>query len=186
MTQKANLIKSGPATSPAMITGAAGGLGKAFAVECASRGWDLYLTDLRQDALEALARSIERTYQVKVYTQACDLTDAEARSFLFHKIQESGLIFSAIFNVAGLDFEGRFHDCSRGQILTILRLNLEAALDVTHAILKLRDPLIPFRIINVASLAAFIRCPSRRPMRPRSAFCWTSRSRCGRNCAHPV
>ena len=28
------------------VTGAAGGLGKAFAVECASRGWDVYLSDL--------------------------------------------------------------------------------------------------------------------------------------------
>lgn len=29
-----------------LISGAAGGLGKAFAAECASRGWDMVLTDL--------------------------------------------------------------------------------------------------------------------------------------------
>ena len=39
----------------ALITGAAGGVGKAFAVECASRGWDLFLTDARGDPLEVLA-----------------------------------------------------------------------------------------------------------------------------------
>ena len=32
--------------SSVFISGATGGLGKAFAVECASRGWDLFLTDL--------------------------------------------------------------------------------------------------------------------------------------------
>ena len=37
-----------------MISGATGGLGKAFAVECASRGYDLYLTDLRAEPLETL------------------------------------------------------------------------------------------------------------------------------------
>lgn len=30
------------------ITGAVGTLGKAFAKECASRGWDLFLTDLSE------------------------------------------------------------------------------------------------------------------------------------------
>lgn len=34
------------------VSGATGGLGKAFAVECASRGWDLFLTDLSSEKLE--------------------------------------------------------------------------------------------------------------------------------------
>lgn len=38
----------------ALITGAAGGLGRAFAVECASRGWDLFLTDILAAPLETL------------------------------------------------------------------------------------------------------------------------------------
>ncbi len=41
-----------------MITGATGGLGKAFAVECASRGWNLFLTDLVPGSLETLAEGI--------------------------------------------------------------------------------------------------------------------------------
>ena len=40
--------------SKVLITGAGGGLGKAFCVECARRGWDLYLTDLRLEALETI------------------------------------------------------------------------------------------------------------------------------------
>ena len=34
-----------------LISGAAGGLGKAFAAECAARGWNLFLTDLSEEAL---------------------------------------------------------------------------------------------------------------------------------------
>ena len=34
-----------------LITAAAGGLGKAFAAECASRDWNLFLTDIRGPAL---------------------------------------------------------------------------------------------------------------------------------------
>jgi short-subunit dehydrogenase len=56
------------------ITGATGGLGKAFAVECASRGWDLFLTDLRTENLALLASGLEQAYGVNVHYYACDLT----------------------------------------------------------------------------------------------------------------
>ena len=57
------------------ISGATGGLGKAFAVECASRGWDLFLTDLQEDRLVLLAHGLEQTYGVKVIVHPADLTD---------------------------------------------------------------------------------------------------------------
>ncbi|RPJ42253.1 MAG: SDR family NAD(P)-dependent oxidoreductase, partial [Chloroflexi bacterium] len=69
-----------------LVTGATGGLGKAFAVECASRGWDLFLTDLRQEPLETLAIGLRNAYGVKVLVQSCDLTDAAARAVLFAEI----------------------------------------------------------------------------------------------------
>src|SRR5512135_3476000 len=87
------------------ITGAAGGLGKAFAVECASRGWDLFLTDLHLEPLEMLSASLRRTYGVEVTTQACDLTEAAARAALFEDLRRDGLRFWALVNVAGIDFE---------------------------------------------------------------------------------
>ena len=48
------------------ITGATGGLGKAFAVECANRGWDLFLTDLSEVNLTRLAESLHNTYYIDV------------------------------------------------------------------------------------------------------------------------
>src|SRR5512135_3466072 len=141
------------------ITGAAGGLGKAFAVECASRGWRLFLTDLRSEPLETLAASLRCTYGVEVSTQACDLTDAAARAALFERLRRDGLRFWALVNVAGIDFEGPFLEQSPAHIRTIVRLNVEATLEMTHALLGLHDPLAAFRIINVASLAAFYPMP---------------------------
>jgi short-subunit dehydrogenase len=141
------------------ITGAAGGLGKAFAVECASRGWDLYLTDLSEEALGRLARSLSNTYNIKVDYHSCDLTDFDARSELFGHIRQNGYQFHFLINVAGLDYEGPFSERTRQQIKTILRLNIEANLEMTNALLKLRDPSRTFRIINVASLAAYYPMP---------------------------
>jgi uncharacterized protein len=58
-----------------------------------------------------------------------------------------------------VDFEGLFYEQSQQQIRTILRLNIEGTLAMTHALIGLRDPHQTLRIINVASLAAFYPMP---------------------------
>lgn len=142
-----------------LISGAAGGLGKAFAVECASRGWDVFLTDVRAEALDVLANALRGTYGVDVQTLACDLSDQASRAEFFLALGARRLHFWALVNVAGVDFEGPFFEQSLQHLRTILRLNLEGTLEMTHAIMGLRDPYRTLRIINVASLAAFSPMP---------------------------
>ena len=152
---------AGTSDSLVLITGATGGLGKAFAVECASRGWNVFLTDLCPEHLETLAAGLQRAYGISALHAACDLTDPPSRADLFQHIAASHLRFWALVNVAGTDFEGPFYEQSRQQIRTIIRLNIEGTLEMTHAILAWRDPLHTFRIINVASLAAFYPMPAK-------------------------
>lgn len=142
-----------------LVTGAAGGLGKAFAVECASRGWDVYLTDLRAEPLATLAQHIASVYAVRVLNHPCDLTDPADRARLFAHLRAQGVRLWGLINVAGLDFEGVFFEQSCQDIRTILRVNIEGTLEMIHSAVPLRDPCAPFRIINVASLAAFYPMP---------------------------
>ena len=141
------------------ITGATGGLGKAMAAECACRGWDLFLTDLRADKLETLAQGLERSYGVHVLYGEADLTDGESRAQLLEGLSTDGLRFRGLINVAGLDHEGLFLERTAAEIVAILRLNIEATLVVTHALLARRDHALTFHIINVSSLAAFFSMP---------------------------
>lgn len=141
------------------ITGATGGLGKAFAAECASRGWDLFLTDISQDTLTSLAKGLSSAYGVNVIYRPCDLTDYASRTELFEYMQSNAMGFKGLINIAGLDYEGAFGERTREQIRNILRVNIEGNLEMTYGILKLRDRAQPFRIINVASLAAFYPMP---------------------------
>lgn len=145
--------------SMVMITGASGGLGRAFAVEAASRGWDLFLTDLNGDALETLANALQNTYRVRVHTRACDLTDPSGRLALLDYLRADGYRFWSLINVAGLDYEGPFFEQPDEHIRTIVRLNIEGTLAMIHSMMPLRDPLQAFRIINVASLAGFFPMP---------------------------
>lgn len=142
-----------------MITGASGGLGKAFAVECASRGWHIYLTDLRPEPLQVLANGLHNTYRVQVHTRPCDLADVASRADFLAQLKEEGHHFWGLINVAGLDHEGPFFEQSSQQIRNIVRLNIEGTLEMTHGMMAFRDPLQAFRIINVASLAGFFPMP---------------------------
>lgn len=145
--------------SRVIITGATGGLGKAFTLECARRGWDLFLTDIDGERLIKLSEAISRTYGVQIGWAAADLTKPSARESLFEQIQAAPYRFQALINVAGLDHEGIFLERSREQMRTIIDLNIEGTLAMTHAVLPQRDPGATFRIITVASLAAFFPMP---------------------------
>ncbi|MEJ2413318.1 MAG: SDR family NAD(P)-dependent oxidoreductase [Anaerolineales bacterium] len=142
-----------------LITGAAGGLGKAFAVDWARRGWDLFLTDLDRGRLALLAEGLQRTYGVAVRYQASDLMDPFSRADLFRTLQDKDLRFQGLINVAGLDVEGVFKERTREELRGIIRLNVEGTLEVTHMTLDLIDPMQPFWIITVSSLAAFFPIP---------------------------
>jgi short-subunit dehydrogenase len=143
----------------ALITGAAGGLGKAFAVECASRGWDVHLTDRFERPLTALASALERAYGIRAEISVCDLTDAAERREWLNRVHQSGRHFTMLINVAGVDHEGLFFEQSAEHIQTIIQLNIAATLDLTRALLPMREPQKPFRIINVSSLSAFYPMP---------------------------
>ncbi|MBN1311452.1 MAG: SDR family NAD(P)-dependent oxidoreductase [Anaerolineae bacterium] len=145
--------------STVLITGAAGGLGKAFAAECASRGWSLFLTDVSDQVLAPVAEGIERLYGVDVQYQACDLTDAASRNGLWQSIGRRGLCFHMLINVAGVDYEGPFDERKVDELHTIVRLNIEATVEMSRRVLPLRDPARMLRIINVSSLAGYYPMP---------------------------
>ncbi len=142
-----------------LISGAAGGLGKAFCAECARRGWDLFLTDLNAPALAALAEGMERLYGVEVRTQACDLTQAAEREALWARAEREGLRLYGIMNVAGLDFEGPFGERKVDELRTIIRLNIEATVEMTSRALAFRDPAREMLVVNVCSLAGYYPMP---------------------------
>jgi short-subunit dehydrogenase len=141
-----------------LISGATGGLGGAFVNECARRGYNLYLTDVREDVV-GFAAYISQAFNVEVYAKSCDLTDRQSRSEFFNTIKSEGKRFWGLINVAGMDYEGAFLERSRDQLLQLIHLNIEATVDMTHAVLKLRDPDRKFMMINVCSLAAISPMP---------------------------
>ena len=141
-----------------LITGACGGLGKAFSVECAKSGHNLFLTDLYDTSLSVLAASLMSAYKIDVQYMACNLTDIDERKKLFAAIEGLDCELFMTINVAGLDYEGAICSLSSDMISTVIRLNTEATLDITRFAASGRHS-DDFYIINVASMAGYYAMP---------------------------
>jgi short-subunit dehydrogenase len=142
-----------------LITGAAGGLGRAFAMECAKRGYDLFLTDINSAGLKLIESGVKSCYSVRVLTKACDLTDGGDVEALFACVRENNVRFEMLLNVAGVDYEGGFIERSADAIIKIVQLNVEATLRITHKVLEYRAAEQPFYMVFVSSLASFYPMP---------------------------
>jgi uncharacterized protein len=136
-----------------LISGATGGLGSAMVTECARRGYNLLLTDLRDDVV-GFAEYLAKTYTIDARGIPCDLASQPSRTDFLNTLKAEGFRFRGLINVAGLDHEGAFLDRSRDQILQLIHLNIEATVDLTHEVIHLRDPEAKFMLVNVCSLAA--------------------------------
>lgn len=142
-----------------LITGAAGGLGRALATECGRRGYNLFLTDVNEDGLHCIQRGLERQFGVTVTTKACDLTSAESVDKMLEVIDTHNIRFDMLLNIAGLDFEGGFLGREREKVVKIVALNDVATLRITHAVLERRRPGGHFTVVFVSSLASMFPMP---------------------------
>ncbi|MGI6778888.1 MAG: SDR family NAD(P)-dependent oxidoreductase [Acetivibrionales bacterium] len=142
-----------------LITGASGGLGRAFAIECAERGYDILLTDINVEGLGKVKTGIERQYDVCVYVKPCDITNDSEVDSLITFAKEAGIQLDMLLNVAGIDYEGGFVEQNFDNVSKILRVNIEASLRITYKALSLRRRSGRFYIVFVSSLASMYPMP---------------------------
>ena len=117
------------------ISGATGGIGKAFTIACAQKGYDLFLTGRSERKLDALKNELNG-YNVSIECFACDLTDQSSRDNMISFIDQKGIEFDRIVNVAGVDTQKAFMDYTQEKVLFQMRVNVEATISLTHALLN--------------------------------------------------
>ena len=120
------------------ISGATGGLGKAYAEFCAKCGYDLFLTARSEEKLSALKGELSAKYNVNIEYFPCQLTDDSSRKALLLFVEEKGFKFDRIINVAGVDTQKAFTDYTPEKAVFQIRVNCEATLLLTLGLLKNR------------------------------------------------
>lgn len=139
----------------AAITGASSGIGAAFARKLAPNH-DLLLIARRADRLEQLARELSSSSRSHIDILAADLTKEQDLDSLTDKIRlDERLVL--LVNNAGFGTVGRFWEAPLETQENMHLLHVMANVRLTHAALRNMAPRDVGGIINVASVAAFVR-----------------------------
>ncbi len=133
------------------ISGATGGIGRAFALLAAKKGYPIFITGRSQGKISALKAEILSQYSVDVISFVCDLSSERSRTKMLAFIDENAVTFDRIINVAGIDTQKPFLDYTDEKILKQLRVNCEATVDLTYKLLKRREKTV--EVIAISSMS---------------------------------
>lgn len=139
------------------ISGATGGIGKAFAVKCAEAGYDLFLTGRSEEKLTKLKEEFAGLNpEIEIQTCPCQLTSDTDRENLLLFADERGIKFDRIINVAGVDIQKPFTEYTDEKVIMQIRVNAESTISLTHALLKRGDIK---EIITISSMSGVTPMP---------------------------
>lgn len=132
------------------ISGATGGIGKAFVRECAAKKYPMFLTGRSADKLDDLKQRLQAE-GAEVITFPCMLDDEASRRQMFDFIDGLGIKFDRIINVAGVDTQKAVMDYTLKKLIFQLRVNAESTITNTYSLLQRRAPTA--EVITVASMS---------------------------------
>jgi NAD(P)-dependent dehydrogenase (short-subunit alcohol dehydrogenase family) len=144
-----------------LITGAASGIGRATAVAAADKGAHLFLTDINDDALQALAAELGDRVR---YAKALNIADHEAVKAMADEIHAAHGSLDVVMNVAGIAVWGTVQTLSHEQWRRCIDVNLMGPIHVIeYFVPAMIDAKRGGHIVNVSSAAGIFGLPWHAP-----------------------
>ena len=140
----------------ALVTGASGGIGAAYARQLAEHGTDVVLVARRGDELERLAGELHARYSVKCEVVAADLTTDDGIRAIEARVGDVDLLV----NNAGYGIARHLAEVDAAHVDGMIRLNVLALARLTRAALPGMLERDHGAIVNVSSVAGFQPSPS--------------------------
>lgn len=146
--------------SYAVITGASKGIGKAIAIELASRKFNLLLVARTEKNLQELSQQLEEKYGIDCRYKTTDLTvENEVRQLCSYILTDLKDV-SILVNNAGYGLWGGFEEESEKKWLDLMDINMRTPVMLIHELLPLLKKQKQSYILNVASTAAYQAVPN--------------------------
>jgi short-subunit dehydrogenase/SAM-dependent methyltransferase len=133
----------------ALVTGAAGGIGRALAELIHTRGYALCLVDRDEAALALLAGRLGAHFRV------IDLASVDCDQVVAQLAGDQAARVGLVVNNAGLGFRGGYADLDSAKLETMLAVNIRALLFATTGFSREMTRRGGGIIVNIASTAAF-------------------------------
>ncbi len=143
----------------ALVTGASSGIGEGFARVLAERRRNLVLVARSKEKLEALASEFRTRHGILAQAIDFDLSLPDAAAGLYQRLGARGLKIDLLVNNAGFGARGKFWELPAERQASMIRLNVNALVELTYLVLP--DMIKERRgsIINVSSTASFQAVP---------------------------
>ena len=141
----------------ALVTGAARGLGEAIARGLARHGATVFLTDIDEPTVRAVAAAIEAEHGAgTAFAAPHDVRDeARWQAVIDEAVAAMGGL-SVLVNNAGIGAQGRVEEVGLDDWHNMMAINVDSVfLGCKHALRHLRDNQ-PASIVNISSIAAIV------------------------------
>ena len=143
----------------ALVTGASSGIGRELARIHASRGGDLVLVARREERLKSLQQELTEQYGAKVTIAIQDLSVPGAAQQVYQKVSEAGIQVDYLINNAGFAAQGFFYEQEPRRVRDLTSVNVVALTELTRCFLPEMVERGSGRVLNMASLAAYLPGP---------------------------
>lgn len=144
-----------------LITGASAGLGKQIAIDCAKRGFNLFLVSLPETGLESFSEELKKTYPVKVEYLSIDLTKEKSPQEVYDFTRMKNMSVNILVNNAGLGFNGKVENLTYELIDTMVMLNVRASTLLTFLFLAEMKNMEKAHILNISSFGGLSPLPNK-------------------------
>jgi NAD(P)-dependent dehydrogenase (short-subunit alcohol dehydrogenase family) len=143
-----------------LVTGAAGGIGRATAQAVAAKGGAVVITDIQDEPLAETARLIEAAGGTVLHSAALDITYRDAVAALARDVHAEHGSLDVVMNVAGVSTWGSVDRLREEDWRRMIEVNL---MGPVHVISEFVPAMIEARrgghVVNVASAAALLGLP---------------------------
>jgi NAD(P)-dependent dehydrogenase (short-subunit alcohol dehydrogenase family) len=146
------------ANRTAVVTGAAGGIGRAIAISLARRGCHLALADIDEAGLARTA-ALAGAHRVHVSCHRLDVADAHAVAAFPAAVQAAHPGVDLLVNNAGVALGGTFEQVSDADFEWLFGINFRGMVRMTRAFLPLLKASPDARIVNLSSVFGLIAPP---------------------------
>jgi short-subunit dehydrogenase len=142
-----------------LITGASGGIGKAFAERLASEKHNLVLVARSEEKLKTLCRELSMKYNITATYITANLSQTGSDQLIADEISNKNLEVDWLINNAGSGAGGDLLEYSLEEYHNMMQLNIYSVVALTYQFLPQMRAAKRGTIINVGSMAGFTPIP---------------------------